>query len=303
MTGYAYREVQDRDEAERETSLSVEIKGYNSRFLEVSVNLPPYLSALEPGIREYMASRCGRGKVEISVHLREHEAPISVSVNRKAAKAYAEAMQVVAETLDRDEAPSLDLILGMEGVLEIEKDRDDTGYWKRIEPVLQAAADQFDAEKVREGNHTEADILSYITVLETSLRAIAVHAPALESTIQENIRSRFAELLSQSSTNAGGTPGNTITIDENRILAETAVLLMKYTISEEISRLTSHLTEFRAETERNPRPGKKLDFLCQEINREINTIGAKTPILEVSRAVVDMKDALEKVREQLRNVE
>ncbi|MDR3335412.1 MAG: YicC family protein [Treponema sp.] len=296
MTGYAYREVQ-RDAAERETSLSVEIKGYNSRFLEVSVNLPPYLSALEPGIREYMASRCGRGKVEISVHLREHEAPISVSVNRKAAKAYAEAMQVVAETLDRDEAPSLDLILGMEGVLEIEKDRDDTGYWKRIEPVLQTAADQFDAEKVREGKHTEADILSHIAVLEVSLRDIAAHAPALESAIQENIRSRFAELLSQS--NAGGP----ITIDENRMFAETAVLLMKYTISEEISRLASHLTEFRAETERNPRPGKKLDFLCQEINREINTIGAKTPILEVSRAVVDMKDALEKVREQLRNVE
>jgi uncharacterized protein (TIGR00255 family) len=78
---------------------------------------------------------------------------------------------------------------------------------------------------------------------------------------------------------------------------------MKYSISEEISRLSSHLAEFRAETERNLSPGKKLDFLCQEINREINTIGSKTPILEVSRAVVNMKDALENIREQLRNVE
>ncbi|MDR0878329.1 MAG: DUF1732 domain-containing protein, partial [Treponema sp.] len=111
-----------------------------------------------------------------------------------------------------------------------------------------------------------------------------------ESSIKENLKSRFAEVL-----------GNQI--DENRILAETAILLMKYTISEELSRLASHLGEFRAETERNPSPGKKLDFLCQEINREINTIGSKTPILEVSRAVVDMKDALENVREQLRNVE
>ena len=93
------------------------------------------------------------------------------------------------------------------------------------------------------------------------------------------------------------------TIDENRILAETAVLLMKYTINEELSRLSSHLDEFRAEVGRNPSPGKKLDFLCQEINREINTIGSKTPILEVSHAVVEMKEALENIREQLRNVE
>ena len=92
-------------------------------------------------------------------------------------------------------------------------------------------------------------------------------------------------------------------IDENRILAETAVLLVKYTIAEELSRLSSHLAEFRSETAKNPRPGKKLDFLCQEINREINTIGAKSAILKVSRAVVEMKEALENVREQLRNVE
>jgi uncharacterized protein (TIGR00255 family) len=78
---------------------------------------------------------------------------------------------------------------------------------------------------------------------------------------------------------------------------------MKYTISEELSRLGAHLEEFRAETERNPSPGKKLDFLCQEINREVNTIGSKTAVLEVSRAVVEMKDALENIREQLRNVE
>jgi uncharacterized protein (TIGR00255 family) len=92
-------------------------------------------------------------------------------------------------------------------------------------------------------------------------------------------------------------------VDENRILTETAALLVKYSIAEEISRLSSHLAEFRAEAKRNGSPGKKLDFLCQEINREINTIGSKTSNLEVSRAVVAMKDALENIREQLRNVE
>jgi uncharacterized protein (TIGR00255 family) len=156
--------------------------------------------------------------------------------------------------------------------------------------VLKNAVDDFDGERIREGKHTEADILSHITVLESSLKTVAAFAPQIESSVKENLKSRFAEVL-----------GNQI--DENRILAETAILLMKYTISEELSRLASHLGEFRAETDRNPSPGKKLDFLCQEINREINTIGSKTPILEVSHAVVDMKNALENVREQLRNVE
>jgi uncharacterized protein (TIGR00255 family) len=288
MTGYAYREVQESG-----FSLSVEIRGYNSRFLEIFVNLPPALSTLEAPIREYIASRCVRGKIEAGLRLREHNAPLKVSVNQEAVRAYAGAIQKVADTLQidlqTDEKPSLAIILGMEGVLEIEKNRDNN-HWEQIEPVLKAVVDDFDRERVREGRHTEADILSHIAVLESSLKTVATYVPQIETSIKENLKSRFAEVL-----------GNQI--DENRILAETAVLLMKYTISEELSRLTSHLTEFRAETDRNPSPGKKLDFLCQEINREINTIGSKTPILEVSRAVVDMKNALENVREQLRNVE
>ncbi|GHU91092.1 hypothetical protein FACS189476_11670 [Spirochaetia bacterium] len=285
MTGYAYREVQENN-----ISFSLEIRGYNSRFLEIFVNLPPALSTLEAPIREYIASRCVRGKIEAGLRFREHNAPVKVGVNQEAARAYFDAIQKAADTLQINEKPSLAMILGMEGVLEIEKNRDDSRYWEQIEPVLKNAVDDFDAERIREGRHTEADILSHIAALEASLKTVASFAPQIESSIKENLKSRFAEVL-----------GNQI--DENRILAETAILLMKYTISEELSRLSSHLGEFRAETERNQSPGKKLDFLCQEINREINTIGSKTPILEVSRAVVDMKDALENVREQLRNVE
>jgi uncharacterized protein (TIGR00255 family) len=285
MTGYAYREKPGED-----LTLSVEIKGYNSRFLEMSVNLPPPLSGLEARIRDFISSFINRGKIEISIRLREHNETIPVSVNTGAALAYQKAFSLLAESLRIDEKPNLALILGMEGVLEIEKTRDDDRYWKLIEPLLKNAAGDFDAERLREGRHTEADILSRIGAIEASVKAVAAYAPALETSIKENLRSRFAELL-----------GNQI--DENRVLSETAVLLMKYTISEEISRLSSHLAEFRAETQRNPSPGKKLDFLCQEINREINTIGSKTTVLDVSRAVVDMKDALENVREQLRNIE
>jgi uncharacterized protein (TIGR00255 family) len=285
MTGYAYKEHRDKN-----VSLSVEIKGYNSRFLEISVYLPPYLSALEAGIREYMNSRCHRGKVDVGIRLKEYNLGISVSVNTEAAKAYKNAIEILAETLGSAEKPDLGVILGLEGVLEIDSRRNDERYRLLIEPALHAAADQFEAEREREGKHTQEDILSHIDLLDSSLGVIASLRPALETSIKENLRSRFAEILGD-------------IVDENRILAETAVLLMKYTISEEISRLASHLAEFRVEIERNPSPGKKLDFLCQEINREINTIGSKTTILEVSRTVVDMKNALENIREQLRNVE
>ncbi|MDR2633696.1 MAG: DUF1732 domain-containing protein [Treponema sp.] len=306
MTGYGYHEQQYPD-----LSVSVEIKSYNSRFLELLVNLPPYVSALEPAIRSYVASRCRRGKVEITLRFKEHNTPFSVSVNRAAAEAYREAFLVLGEIFPGQEPPGLGLVLGLEGVLGIEKKRDDTGYWKQVESVLRAAADQFDAAREREGMRTKEDILCHVVLLEDAVKTVSSYVPALELAIQETLRSRFMELLRSSglvvpeaeSAGSFGAKLSEGTSLDHRILAETAVLLMKYTISEELARLSAHLAEFRAEAERNPSPGKKLDFLCQEINREVNTIGSKTPILEVSRSVVVMKDALENMREQLRNVE
>ena len=285
MTGFAYRE-----QVKEDISLSVEIRGYNSRFLDIQVNTPPWLSHLEPAIRGQIGSICGRGKVEVFIRVREQNAPLNISVNTAAAAAYMNAVSALADGLGINEKLSMAALIGMEGVLDVEKNRDDERYWNVIEPVLREAVCFFHAERVREGKQTEGDILSHITILEESVELIGSHIPSLETSIKENLRSRFAELLGDK-------------IDENRVLAETAVLLMKYTISEELARLSVHLKEFRLELERNPSPGKKLDFLSQEMNREINTIGSKTPVLEVSRAVVEMKNALENIREQLRNVE
>ena len=285
MTGYAYNEC-----AEGNVNVSVEIKGYNSRFLDLSIYIPSWLSSLESGIREYMSSRFTRGKVEVAVRVKEYNAEIKVSVNEYAAMMYKKAIGDLAKALNIKEESSLTDILRLDGVLETETTRNAEKYHSLIEPVLRAAADKFEAERIREGNNTSGDIISHLAILEESVKIIIAHVPELETTIKENIRSRFGELLGEK-------------IDENRILAETAVLLVKYTVSEELARLDSHLTEFRREAEQNPCPGKKLDFLCQEINREINTIGSKTTILEVSRTVMEMKSALENIREQIRNVE
>lgn len=285
MTGFGHGERSDD-----KLSVSVELKSYNNRFLDVFVNLPSFLSSLEPRVREYLSERCQRGKIEVSIRAKELQGEVNIVVDEKAAAAYYGAVKRLAASLGLDESPRLSTILSLEGVLQTDKARDPEKFWQAIEPLLAEAFAGFEASRVREGKATEADVLSHIGVIETALELVSGHAPALEASIKDNLRARFRDVLGDA-------------VDENRVLAETAVLLMKYTISEEIARLKTHLAEFRAEASRNPAPGKKLDFLCQEINREINTIGSKSPILEVSRAVVDMKDALENVREQLRNVE
>jgi len=290
MTGFGYAEKTGQD-----LSVSVEIKSCNNRFLEISVNLPPWLSSCEAKIREQISSCCGRGKVDVFIRIREHNVPVSININTKAARSYYDAIKELAKELSIKEKPTLLSILELDksltnSIFEIEKKRDEDRYWNEIEPLLNDAAISFCTEREREGKHTEEDILSNLGKIVSSLNNILNFVPVIENTLKENIKNRFEELL-----------GNNI--DENRILAETASLLIKYTISEEISRLASHLGEFTKEIENNKRPGKKLDFICQEINREINTIGSKSTLVEVNTEVVTMKEALENIREQLRNIE
>jgi len=285
MTGYAYKEKTGQD-----LSASVEIKGCNSRYLEISVNLPPWLTVYEVKIREKINSCCGRGKVDIFIRVREQNVPVSVNINKNAVRAYHDAINDIEKELGIKQKPDLKTLMEMENVIEIEKNRDADHYWIEIEPLLNNAIVDFCAEREREGKHTEKDIISHIEVIESSLKKVSSFAPVIEQALKDNIKSRFTEMI-----------GNQV--DENKVLSETASLLLKYTISEELSRLESHLGEFKKETERNTRPGKKLDFLCQEINREINTIGSKSAIIEVTNEVVVMKETLENIREQLRNVE
>jgi len=285
MTGYAYREKTGQD-----ISVSLEIKGCNSRYLDINISLPPWMSMYESRIREKISACCGRGKVDVFIRIREYNVPVNIKINKNAARAYFDAINDIASEFGIAEKFNITSLLEMENVLEIEKNRDDEHYWNETKYLLEEAAQAFCHEREREGKHTEADILSSLKKIETSLNEITSYIPAIEQTLKDNVKNRFYEVL-----------GNQI--DENRILAETASLLLKYTISEEVSRLDSHLGEFLKETKDNPRPGKKLDFLCQEINREINTIGSKSAIIEVSGEVIKMKENLENIREQLRNIE
>jgi uncharacterized protein (TIGR00255 family) len=228
--------------------------------------------------------------VEVTVRFKERVTDFSVTVNEGAVSTYKKAFALLAGAFGVKPDISMGTLLRLHGVLRFERKRSLERWQQYLEPLLNEAVEQFAAEREREGKHTEEDVLKHAAAIEAAVREIAARAPVFEAAIQQNLRARFEEVLGKE-------------VDENRVLAETAALLVKHTISEELSRLDAHLKEFRLETARNPSPSKKLDFLCQEINREVNTIGSKTQELEVSRAVVEMKHSLENIREQLRNVE
>lgn len=285
MTGYAYREVSTGD-----ITVSVEIKSYNSRFLDLSVNQPYWLSRLENRVRDYISSRVQRGKVELSLRVKERVSNLQVIADPDAARAYMGAILEISEALGHSGDIPLSLITGQEGVLRSERVLDIESYWKLIEPVLEAAYGDFDASRVVEGKALAKDITAMIGRIEKSASVISGWIPEMERIFKDNIRSRFQEIAGDR-------------LDEQRILQETAALLVKYTINEEIIRLRAHLASLKKEFEENPAPGRKSDFICQEINREVNTIGSKNQILEVGQAVIDAKDALENIREQMRNIE
>ena len=286
MTGYAYKEKADEN-----VSVSVEIKSWNSRFLDLSVNMPSFLGRLENRIRVKCSSSILRGKVDLSIRIREKNASVTVDADENAAKAYFDAIQRIAKScgLDSKNIP-LQLIVSQEGVLSIQKDIDPERYWALIEPVFCDALADFTADRDREGANLKKDLLEKLSKIEESEKLFKEWIPQMENLFREGILKRFKEVLGDE-------------VDEQRVMTETAALLVKYTINEEVVRLQSHIDALKAEMENNPAPGKKIDFICQELNREINTIGSKNQFVEVGRAVIAAKDALENIREQVRNVE
>lgn len=285
MTGFGYTEYQDS-----EIQASVLLKSYNNKYLDIFVNLPSIISGLEPEIREFLSGRIERGRVEVSIKLRELSEDLTVLLDESTARSYIEALGGLAALAGLEREKLLPGLLQIEGILKAQRNRDTDYYWTLLEPRLEAAFVQYEASRIKEGAAARDDVEGSAGVIRGRLEDVSARAGELERKIKENLTNRFEEVL-----------GNEI--DENRILSETAVMLVKYDINEEIVRLTGHLDSLEETLACSGAVGKKLDFICQELNREINTIGSKSVILEVNQAVIEMKNAVEKMREQLRNVE
>ncbi len=285
MTGYGYAEYQDD-----KIHLSIEIKSYNNRYLDIVINQPAFLNGLEPELRKYISSNAERGRVEVYLRVRELEEDVVFYIDKAAAKSYADALKGLTDAAGLDEKISLSHLLSFEGVLKSEKNRDLDEYFAKIMPLMKSCMSQWEDSRIKEGAETEGNIKSHLDVIYKALTVFEKNAAEMENHILTNIKTKFTDVLGDQ-------------LDEQRVLAETAVLLVKYSINEEISRLRGHLDSFSSALKLDEAIGKRLDFVCQEINREVNTIGSKSIIMEVNETVVSVKDSLENIREQLRNVE
>ena len=284
MTGYGYEEV-----SSEQAVVSVEIKSVNSRFLDLTVNLPPYLNALESFFRAKITEKVVRGKVDVFIRVKELESQAEVFADVGAAKSYLSAIKKIAEATGYSTDIPLSLLVSQPGVLNTNKSYDVEKYKAMVEPVFDAALKKFISDTEREGANMKADLEAKLSKLEKCAAFFKEWQPKMEGYFKETITKKFNELLGDGA-------------DQNRIMTETAAMLVKYTINEEIVRLHSHLAAMRSELKNNPYPGKKLDFLCQEANREINTIGSKNQFAEVGAMVVEAKDSLENIREQGKNI-
>ena len=287
MTGYAYEEKNYESAV-----VSVEIKSVNSRFLDLTVNLPPYLNPLESYFRNKITEKVARGKVDVYIRVKELESNPDITVDEGAVKAYSEAVKKVikASGFGTDSEAALNFILSQPGVIVSNRSYDMDKYKALIEPVFDSVLKKFNADRAREGENMKRDLQQKLEKLSKCAQFFTEWQPKLEEMFKEQITTKFRELLED-------------TADENRIMTETAAMLVKYTINEEIVRLNSHIAAMRSELANNPTPGKKLDFICQEMNREINTIGSKNQFSEVGAMVITAKDSLENIREQSKNVE
>ena len=285
MTGYSYVE-----KTLPKATISVEIKSVNSRFLDLSINLPPFLNSIESFFRSLICEKIVRGKVDVNIRIKELESDAKIVADTALATSYLQAIQKVAEATGFSKEIPLSLIISQPGVLTSDKNYDAENYKNLILPIFNESLKIFVDDRIREGENLKKDLLLKLEKLEECAEFFKSFQPKMENFFKETITKKFKELLQEN-------------YDENRVMTETASLLVKYTINEEIVRLSSHLCAMKNEILENPVPGKKLDFLCQEINREINTIGSKNQFAEVGAVVIKAKDSIENIREQSKNVE
>lgn len=285
MTGYGYSEVQNEAR-----SFSLELKSYNNRYLDIIINLPPFLSPLEPIIRDIIGKKVSRGRVEFYLRYHELKDSLKLVLDESAVDEYLNLLNTLREKAGIIEPVTLLNLQQVEGLIKSSKKVDIGEVKSVILPVLDSTLVDFVESRKKEGKATYKDIISNIKIIENSLLSIEKQASTIEDKIKNNLITRFKELMGED-------------YDQQRVYAELAVLLVKSSINEEIERLKSHVESFKEIASSDNPVGKKLDFLAQEMNREINTIGSKNMIKEVSLVVVESKDSLEQVREQLRNVE
>ncbi len=289
MTGFARYENQNG-----ELTCKVEIKSVNNRFIDINTRLPKSLAALELPLKKLVKSKCARGSFDISISLESNGqsgANFEIKPNLPLAAQYLKAFNQIRDDLKLQGEIDINAILGQRDIVKPELKEPDDSSEETVTSTVERTLSDLIKMREDEGANLEKDIISQIKGIEKLGGAIK----SLQSTTVQEFQDRLKEKIQ--------TLTNGMDLDPARMAQETALLADRCDVTEEIIRLKSHLDQFYKLVESDEPQGRKLEFLTQEINREVNTIGSKTIDIEVSKAVIEMKSRLEKIREQLANIE
>ena len=271
-------------------SVTVEIRSLNSKFLELNVRLPLQFRDKELEIRADVGKLLERGKADLNVSIDNNELAKRSTVNKEIFLAYYEDLKSLVTETGMSDDNMLDAILKLPAVLNSEKSEMDEAQWKQLKALIQSAVEQFNLFRSNEGNVLEQDVTQRLNAIENAVPQLEQYEQARIESVRARLHKSVNELKDQ------------LNIDTNRFEQELIYYIEKLDISEEKVRLKSHCDYFLQTMNSKEANGKKLGFITQEIGREINTIGSKANDANMQRIVVEMKDELEKLKEQLANV-
>ena len=274
-------------------TISVELKSVNNRYLDTSVRLPRSFLFAEDAVKAAVQRHISRGKVDVFVSVDSSEAgDLSVKVNEGLLRGYMDAIRSIAKEYDLPDDLSALAVSRFPDVLSVEKkDLDAEAISAGIVEIAEQALKDFDAMRLREGEKLRDDVLSRVAVIDSLVSTVEQAAPQTVADYRARLEAKMAEVL--------GSTG----VDENRILAEAAIFADHIAVDEETVRLRSHMSQLNTMIRGDSPTGRKIDFLIQEFNREANTIGSKCQNSEIAHTVVDLKSEIEKIREQIQNIE
>jgi len=286
MTGFGKAEGNVHDKL-----VSVEIKSLNSKGLDINIRMPGFLRERELLLRNQIVEFVKRGKVDVYFNLEMPANKKVHTINEQMVHTYAKSIREMSSEIGAKEVDDLtSLILRMPNVLEPVQEELTDDEWSEIEKVVKSAIDKLNGFRAKEGEDAKQVFVDALKLIEQNLHDLQVYEPERAEKVKERLEKQLENI-------------SDLNIDENRLEQELIYYIEKYDISEEKSRLTTHISHFRQLLEESsPLKGKKLGFVSQELGREINTIGSKANHAEIQRHVVVMKDNLEQIKEQLANV-
>lgn len=272
---------------------TVEMKSVNSRYLDVNIRMPKSIISLEEEIRKMISNSLNRGKVDVFINIKNYNEGAGVpKVDINLAQGYLQCLKEIEEKLNiKNDISVMQIARFPEVITMIEEEDKIDEIWEELKPLISSSLDMMINMREVEGEKLKEDILIKINQIEDLVSKVEEFADSIPKVFKQKIEERLKDLL-----------GN-VEVDENRIATEVCILADKATVDEEIIRLNSHINQVRETLKLNEPIGRKLDFIVQEMNRETNTIGSKSSDIKMTNIVIDIKNILEKIREQVQNIE